>query len=147
MRQARESDPLAKPVAHELASDPFRPLVPRAVVDEDAKPKHDERESEYAIIDPEKLGLTVESIAYMPTRRRAKINGVVVKENDEIPIGIAKLENDGMTPHEAPNAGRVIAIRVREVDIEINGTTYTLQLRKKSLARGEKFTPIASKPK
>lgn len=130
----RNADPLTLSVAMSTRRNPFtvkaRPqLAPPVQLVDDVTPQ---------TIDPEKpevanLGITLESIAYRPGRSRAQVNGVTMREGE----ASAASEDKSKPPF------RVLKIRPTEIDVELDGRMHTVTLKKKPLAPGEVFQPVA----
>lgn len=133
IRAWRQDDPLTRsaPLPDDTR-DPFRSVKPAQVVKE-----VQENQTEEPIAPPvqlEKLDLKLEAIVYSGSRRLAQINGLTVRENDEVPIDAEDVEGQVVLTRRA---GRVVAIRPTEVELEVGGQSLRLTLQTKLLGRGE----------
>jgi hypothetical protein len=130
----RQADPLTRPAPlADETRDPFR--LPEPVMA--AYEKNDEEQTDQSIAPPvqlEKLNLKLEAIVYSGSRRLAQINGLTVKENDEVPING---EDEAGEKASAKLVGRVVAIHPTEVVLEVGRQSLRLSLQPKLLGRGE----------
>lgn len=130
----RQADPLTRSASLAAeARDPFQ--LPKTMV---AAQQADEgagtEPARTATVEPQRLNLKLEAIAYSGSRRLAQINGLTVQENEELAMGNEGEEEDGVRSNAT---GRVVAIHRTEVLLEIGGQPVRLSLPPKLLGSGE----------
>lgn len=117
VRKKEDNNAVAQADTTELSAEPTDP--------EETLPLVDETRS------PEQLGLTLESIAYSNTRRRAQISGRTFKEQDDIPLGTGDQDKTPRPPC------RVKSIEPTYVLVDFQGREIRLELPRKTLAQGD----------
>jgi hypothetical protein len=131
----RQADPLTRsaPLQDETR-DPFRLPKPVMAGHEEEEEEEQNDQPIAAPVHLEKLSLKLEAIIYSGSRRLAQINGLTVKENDEVPING---EDEAGEKASAKLVGRVVAIHPTEVVLEVGRQSLRLSLQPKLLGRGE----------
>ena len=130
VRRKVAADPRMTPALYEVAwSDPF-PLVHDDAI---AGPAQTALAQASTPVDPAALGMKLTSVAIGAKSRSAIINGEKYREGESIPA-------EGSDSQTASGvAFRVTHIGFREVELEYQGRTYTLELSRPRLAPGDEL--------